>query len=448
MATTINRLSVAQIARLDKPGRYHDGGGLYLQVTKNRDKINKSWVFRFRGGAVIAAGPNTGKRRLREMGLGNYPLFSLSEARERRKQQAQAWADGKDPIEERRRLRLAEEARQAQARAEALKLITFEQATSAYIADNRAGWGAVNAQQFENTLRDHASSIAKLPVSAIETAHVAAALRPIWTSKHVTAKRVLNRIAAVWNWAKSNKLVSGDNPAAWGGNLDAILPASKKLAVEVVHHEALPFAEVPALMATLRASDERMARIVEALNLTATRVSELLGARWEEIDLEAGRWRAAAQRSKTKQRFDTPLSARLVEILRQIGPKSTGLVFPAAPHRQKPLRIGTLREFLRRTAGRSDISLHGFRASFRNWVAVVHPTRFSADAAEAALGHVRGSKTRRAYERDDLFALRQPMMEAWSDYCAGRAAGRLKAEGRPPTAPGVKVTTLRRGQAA
>jgi integrase len=443
VATTFNRLTVAQIARLDKPGRYPDGGGLYLSVTRNGDRINKSWVFRFRGGAVIEAGPNAGKRRLREMGLGSLNDFGLAEARERAKEKRQARADGRDPIEERRAARLAEEARQAQARAEALKLVTFEQATKAYIADNRAAWGAVHAQQFANTLSTFAfPTIGKLPVSAIETAHVAKLLRPIWTSKHVTAKRTLNRIAAVWNWAKSNKLVSGENPADWVGGLAAILPATKKLAdVEVVHHEALPFVEVPALMATLRASDDRMARIVEALNLTATRVSELLNMRWEELDLDAGRWRASP-RSKTKLRFDTPLAPRLVEILRELGPKSSGLVFPAAPNRQKPLRIGTLREFLRRTASRSDISLHGFRASFRNWVAVVHPTRFSADAAEAALGHVRGSKTRRAYERDDLYALRKPMMEAWSAYCAG------KAEGRLPAAPSAKVAHLRRRKAA
>jgi integrase len=420
MTTSINRLTVAQIARLDKVGRHADGGGLYLAITRNGDKTNKSWIFRFRGGPHFEDGPNKGKRRLQEMGLGSLDTFSLAEARERARQMRQLRADGRNPIEERRAQRRAEEAREAEIRAEAAKVVTFARATRDYIADNRAGWGAVHAQQFENTLRTFAfPTIGELPVSTIETAHVAKLLRPIWVEKHTTAKRVRSRIESVWSWAKAHGYCSGDNPAAWAGALAAILPATKKLAdVEVEHHAALPFAELPPLMGRLRASDDRMARVVEVLVLSVARTSELLGMRWEDVDLEGGRWRAGVQKSKTKIRHDTPLSPRLAEILRGVGPKPSGLVFQAAPDRQKPIRIGTLREFLRRIAGRADISLHGFRSSFRTWVAVVHPTRFSADAAEAALGHVRGSVTRRAYDRSDLYDLRVPIMRAWSDYCA------------------------------
>jgi integrase len=423
MATSINRLTVAQIARLDKVGRHADGGGLYLAITKNGDKINRSWIFRFRGGARFEDGPNKGRRRLQEMGLGSLDTFSLAEARERAKKMRQLRADGRNPIEERRAQRRAEEAKEAQASAEAAKVVTFAQATRDYIADNRAGWGAVHAQQFENTLQTFAfPTIGKLAISEVGTPDIAALLRPIWVEKHTTAKRVRSRIESVWSWAKAHGYCSGDNPAAWAGALAAILPATKKLAdVEVEHHEALPFAEVPTLMGRLRASEDRMARVAEALVLTVARTSELLGMRWEDIDLEGGRWRAGVQRSKTKIRHDTPLSPRLVEILREFGSRSSGLVFPAAPDRQKTIRIGTLREFLRRIAGRSDISLHGFRSSFADWRAVVHPTRFSADAAEAALGHVRGSVTRRSYERDDLFEPRVPLMTAWSEFCAGEA---------------------------
>jgi integrase len=142
-------------------------------------------------------------------------------------------------------------------------------------------------QQFENTLSTFAfPTIGKPPVSVIETGHVVKLLRPIWVEKHVTAARVRGRVEAILDWARAHGYRTGENPAAWKGNLDAILPSTKKIATAgVEHHQVMPFAEVPALMERLRASDNRMATVVELLVLTATRVSEALGMHWEEVNL-------------------------------------------------------------------------------------------------------------------------------------------------------------------
>jgi integrase len=436
MATTVNRLSVAQIERLSKPGRHPDGNGLFLDISKNGDT---SWLFRYRGGEPFEEGKSKGKRRHRYMGLGNYPLFSLAQARERAKQARQLWADGIDPIDKRKAEKLAEAERQAQVRAEAAKLTTFKQAAEGYIEDNRASWrNAVHAQQWENTLAaDVYPVLGKLPVSAVETAHVVKVLRPIWNTKHVTATRVRGRIEAVLDWAKANGFRDGENAARWRGNLDAVLPATKKLPeVEVEHHEAMAFAEVPAFMAKLAATEGRTPAILRLAVLTCVRISELLGMRGEELDLASATWTIPKARTKNGEGLRVALSPPAVELLKSLRPQKHGLVFPGERLKTKPVKSEVVRLLLRSLVGEGP-TLHGFRSSFSDWRAVVHPTRFSADLVEASLGHTRGSKVRRAYERDDLLEPRRPLMKAWADFCTGKAA-----------VPSAKVRQLRPRRAA
>lgn len=217
---SINRLSAMQVARLKVPGYYADGGNLVLQVAPSG---SKSWIFRY-----------TLDGKTREMGLGSVATFTLAEARERAAEQRKLLSDGKDPIAVRNELEVARRLAEA-------NVITFDQAAAQYIEAHEPGWkNPKHIEQWRTTLKVYASPvIGELPVSLIDTAMVLRILKPIWNTKTETATRVRGRIEKVLDWSKAQGYRSGENPAAWRGHLDKLLPAPKKVA-EVEHHAALP----------------------------------------------------------------------------------------------------------------------------------------------------------------------------------------------------------------
>jgi integrase len=387
-------LSAASVAKLTKAGRYAVGDGVYLQVSESNTKISRAWLLRFQLNG-----------RARHMGLGPYELVTLAEARAKARDARRLLLDKIDPIEARRaqhRERLLETARGK----------PFRECAEAYIASHEAGWRDQRShRQWVRSLTSYVyPRLGDLPVAAIDTALVLAALEPIWRTKPETASRVRGRIESILDWARVRGYRSGENPARWRGHLDHLLPARNRVR-RVKHFAALPYAELPALMARLRDQRGAPAAGLEFLILAAARTNEVLGARWGEIDGNV--WTVPAERMKSGKPHRVPLSDRAVEILASL-PREGEFIFVGAgtsatsnPHQ--------LRRALNRM-GYDNITVHGFRSCFRDWAAetTAHPNH----VVEMALAHVIGNGVESAYRRGDLFEKRRQLMQDWSEYCA------------------------------
>jgi integrase len=391
MPKKANGLTARGVETIAKPGMHADGGGLYLNV---KETGAKSWVFRF----SVA-----GKRR--EMGLGGYPAVSLATARKLAADHRPTVSNGADPIE----------ARDA-ARTEEKRIPNFGEVADAFVQTKGAGWrNAKHRAQWSMTLTEYARALRSKPVDSIEVADVLAVLKPIWQTKAETASRLRGRIEAVLDAAKAQGFRTGENPAAWRGNLKHLLPARQKL--QRGHHAAMRITDVPAFVADLRARGGVTASAIEFTILTAARSGEVLGMRWSELDLQAKVWTVPPTRMKAGREHRVPLSARALAILEAMEvfrtpDDSDPYVFPGA-RAGRPLSDMTLSMTLRRM--KLAVTIHGFRSSFRDWCGEV--SNFPRDIAEAALAHVVGDETERAYRRGDALEKRRAMMEAWAQWC-------------------------------
>jgi integrase len=404
-------LSATFVERVTKVGRYSDGANLFLRVRHGKRGIAKNWLIRWkpRGQGALWS---------REMFLGGYPTFSLAEARERARKLAQVIHDGGDPAADQRARVAAQAIERAKAEAEAAKEITFEQAARRFLADNE------HDAEWLRSLKIHVfPAIGPMLVSTIELAHIADLLRPIWKTRHVTAKRVRGRIQAVLDWCRVQGMCEGHNVARWKGNLDKIFASSKskagKALAKVEHHAALPYAEAPSVMAKLRTVDGIAARALEALALTGVRCGELTGMDWSEVDLGAKLWTIPDTRTKTGIEHVVPLSSRVVEILMERGPQAEGLVFPGE-RAGGPMRAQVLARVLKPLAGDDAVTVHGWRTTFRTFAA--ERTAFAHEVCEAALGHLIGNKASRAYARTNYVEQRVMLMEQWGAYCMSSPA--------------------------
>jgi integrase len=417
MARTTGRLTALQVERAKEPGMVADGGGLYLQVTKG----GRSWVYRF----ML-------NKRAREMGLGPVALYSLAEARAAAQEARKLRHQGIDPIEARRATR-------AQTRLDAAKAMTFQQCADAYIAKHRAGWrNGKHAAQWEATLATYAGPvIGGLPVQAIDTALVMKVIDPLWVVKPETASRLRGRIERVLDWARVRGYRSGDNPARWRGHLDHLLPPRGKVR-RVEHHAALPYAELSGFLVALREQEGIAARALEFTIVTAARTGETIGATRDEVNWTDKIWIIRAERMKARKEHRVPLCDRALAILREMKPPDNAatagaqFVFPGSKAGQPLSNMAFL--MLLRRMGRGDLTVHGFRSSFRDWAA--ERTNFPSEVAEMALAHVVGSKVEAAYRRGDMFDKRRRLMDAWGEYCT-----------KAPVEGG-KVLALRQNQGA
>lgn len=398
----LNRLSAIKVEREKKPGYYLDGAGLYLQVSRS---CTKSWVYRF-----------TINGRCRDMGLGSKNTVSLRDAREHASTCRKQVLNHIDPIEARNRRR--SEARLAYARS-----MTFAECAAAYVDAHRSGWNnAKHVAQWENTLATYAGPVfGSLPVQSVDTALVAKVLDPIWSTKPETASRLRGRVEAVIDWAAVRGLRSGENPARWRGHLDKLLP-KRSQAHAVKHHAALNYKEIGAFIAGLRKQPGIAAKALEFLILTAARTGEVIGATWAEIDIGEKLWVIPAGRMKAAVEHRVPLSARAMDLINEMQIGQGDFIFPGRKEAQ-PLSNMALLTLLERM-GRKDITAHGFRSSFRDWVA--EETRYPREVAEAALAHRLADKTEAAYRRGDLFEKRRRLMNDWARYCdTVKAAGKV-----------------------
>lgn len=241
-----------------------------------------------------------------------------------------------------------------------------------------------------------------------------AALTPIWAKTPDAAKNTRAYIEAVLDVSRVRGHRSGDNPARWRGHLDHLLPKQQKLTRG--HHAAMPFDQVPAFVACLRSRDAVAARALEFLILTASRSGEVLGAQWTEMDFATGIWTLPANRTKSGREHRVPLSPEALDLVlegrRSVGPNGEH-VFPGQKA-GRPLSNMAMEMLLRRL-GKENVTVHGFRSSFRDWAGEV--TEYSRELAELALAHQIGDETERAYRRQDALERRRPMMVDWAAFC-------------------------------
>jgi len=353
----------------------------------------RSWVLRYQ---------QQGRRR--DLGLGAWPEVTLARAREKALEARRLLAEGRDPVAERMK-----DTR-----------LSFEAAAGALIESKRSGWrNPKHAAQWSGTLERYVfPRLARRDVKSIETADVIAVLQPIWTEKPETASRVRQRIEAVLDYAAAVGARQGENPARWRGHLDHLLPRPSKVRA-VRNHAALDWRDLPDFMAALAQRDGTAARALAFTILTAARSGEVRGARWREIDLEAKVWTIPAERMKARKEQRVPLSPAA---LASLGPpdEAEALLFPSDLKPAKPLSDMSLTAVLRRME-RIDITVHGFRSTFRDWAG--ETTAFPREVIEAALAHRLKDKAEAAYARGDLFTKRRALMAAWAAAAEGASSG-------------------------
>jgi integrase len=396
VARKAKELSALEVGRLKSSGHHAVGGvaGLYLYVN---EAGARSWVLRVM----------VGEKR-RHMGLGGFPDVPLAQAREKARKAREEIVQGIDPIGQRR-------SALSQLRVQQASEKTFEQAAEAYLEAHGDSWkNPKHRAQWASTLQTYAFPVmGKLLVKDVGQEQILKVLEPIWKTKTETASRLRGRIESVLDWATVRKYRTGENPARWKGHLEQLLPKPKSVQ-KVVHHAALPIAEMPAFMAKLRSADYVSARALEFAILTAARSGEVRGARWSEIDFEKAVWTIPAERMKAGREHRVPLTEPAIRILRtQPHRTESDLVFSAL--RGKQLSDMALSEVMRRM--QINAVPHGFRSTFRDWVS--ESTNYPRDLAEQALAHALESKVEAAYRRGDALEKRRPLMSDWAKFCNG-----------------------------
>ncbi len=407
MVTKVKILTAIGVQRLGD-GIHHDGQGLYL-VVRGRSRL---WMFRY----TVA-----GKRNW--ISLGSTVTMTLLQARFAAQKARECVASGNDPIAvreaqllEKQSMEKAQLAEVAAEEFERSRQRTFFQCASAYIGSHEAGWrNKKHAQQWRNTLDTYCSSVfGDMIVQEVNTELVMKVLEPIWTKKPETAARVRSRIELILDWARARGLRSGENPARWRGHLDALLPARARIA-KVKHRPALAWQEVGAFMLELKGYQGVAARALEFLILTASRVSEVVNANWEEFDVEARVWTIPEDRMKAGRTHRVPLSDAALDVLSKMEDLRKGdMVFPGWG-RHKALTIAAPLALLQRGLNRPNLTVHGFRSTFRDWCA--EATDYPRELAEAALAHAIANKTEAAYLRSDRLDKRRQLMQEWADFC-------------------------------
>lgn len=382
----MGKLTATAVAAAKVTGRYGDGDGLFLLVSGTG---SKSWVVRVQ---------KNGKRR--DIGLGSAKKVPLAKARADAAVARSQVEAGVDPVAERRK---------------AAGIPTFRQAAAIVHAESKRGWrNGKHQDQWLSTLEAYAfPTIGDMPISAIQSPEIRDLLASIWLEKPETARRVRQRVATVLDWGFAKGYRDAEAP------MRTISKGLPKQRAKPAHHAALPFADLPAFMVTLRNGGETAGRLaLEAAILTAARGGEVRGVTWDELDLDAELWTIPAKRMKSgKADHVVPLSPAALAVFRRaraLARADAKLVFEGAK-RGKPLSDMTLLKILRDM--NAGCTVHGFRSCFKDWASEV--TQFPNELSEAALHHAIRDKTEAAYRRGNLLEKRRAMMAAWADYCGG-----------------------------
>jgi integrase len=384
-----HKLTDTGIKRLEKPGIYSDGDGLFLRTRKGG---SRQWFFIYK---------RQGKRT--EIGLGGYGQgtapVSLTLARQKAEAIRQRLARGVDPREDRRPARV----------------ITFKHCMDELLRSKEGAWkNTKHRAQWEMTLKDYGEPLHALPVAEIAVGDVKACLEPHWQERPVTADRLRSRIGAVLDYAIAHGWRTAGNSARWKGLLDKIMPPRQRLGRG--HHAALAYADAPMLAKGLRQSSGTAARAVEFLLLTAARCGEVRGATFDEIDTKAKTWTVPAERMKAGKVHVVPLPERALAIVEAMRQRSTSsLLFPGTVE-DRAVSDTSMTKALRLASPDKTATLHGLRSTFRDWCG--DKTEFPRDVAEAALAHSLSDKTEAAYRRSSALEKRRELMLAWEAYLA------------------------------
>lgn len=382
------------LKNLSKPGRYTDPltRGLHLWVKAAQKKY---WIYRY-----------TLSGRRHNISLGPFPTLPIREARLKAQKAALGLSEGRNPKQT--------AAAPPETEPNKSSTPTFAEFSDQWIQTNASAWSNdKHADQWRYTLRNFAYPvIGHMKLNEIDEHHVLEILQPIWLSKTETASRLRGRLERIFTAARVKKLRDGTNPAAWRGYLDAVLPSPKAVKRQQGerHHKALPYRGIPHFMAQLREQEGLAALALEFLILNANRTSEVLQAKWGEIDDDL--WVIPAKRMKAKKEHRIPLCKRSIEIL-QIAQDHTHTNQYIFSTHDRPLSNMAMSAVLRRMG--VDATVHGFRSSFRDWVA--EETDHSHEVAEMALAHTIGNRVEAAYRRGDLLERRRRLMEHWQQYC-------------------------------
>ncbi len=378
MGRDTNKLTVKGVASLSAKGYHSDGRNLYLRIS---GVGTKSWIFRY---ALHG--------KTHDLGLGSASDVSLAQARAKAKQYREKLADGLSPSPSSPRHGSG---------------LAWGDVASSYITSQAAGWKTEEQeQQWTTSLLSYGPDW-DMPLAAVTDAVVLAKLEKIWTTKTETATRVRGRIERVWDSAKADGLVSGDNPARWKGWLKMKLPPPSKVA-KTNHFKALPYKDLPAFMVKLSKRKGVRAEALRFTILTACRTSEVTGSSWGEFDDKASEaWTIPKERMKAGREHVVPLSKQALTILGRVSKDSPPFL----------LSENAMLYLLQKKDNGMGLpfTVHGFRSSFRDWAA--DTTSFPSEVVEMALAHAIKDKTEAAYRRGKLLAKRKELMQAWADYC-------------------------------
>jgi integrase len=433
MPKIARELTALEVKRLSRPGWHAVGGvaGLLLQVkppAREGAPISRSWILR-----VQVAGQR------QPVGLGAFPQVSLAEAREQARKLALEAKGGVNLLARKRAQRSA-------LIAAASKNKTFTECAEAYMEAHASDYtNEKHRKQWPATLEAYAYPvIGKMLVADItmrhvldvllqETTHRDGSAGKLWYIKAATAKRLLDRIRTVLDYATVNEFRSGTNPATWKGYLDTQLPSPKGLK-PVKHQPAVPYALMGDFMGMLRRNDSISAKALEFLILTGVRSGSVRIAEWSEIDFQRKLWIIPAAHTKTKEEHRVPLQPQAIKLLKSL-PSVTGTdkVFPSLTG--KALSDMALSQLMRGMRERGELSVeavpHGFRSTFRDWAAEM--TNYPDEIRKAASGHTVGDTVKESYQRSDLLEKRRQLMNDWASFLD-----------QPSVARTANVTRLRR----
>jgi integrase len=409
-------LTTVALNRINKPGWYAVGGvaGLLLQVRKPAREgapLARSWILRVRVG-------NTRD----PIGLGSYPQISLAEAREQANKLVTEARQGVN-------LKAKKEAARSAILAAAARNKTFQECAEAYIETHAADYtNDKHRKQWASTIKTYAYPlIGNRLVADLTRRDVLDVMNQpsvagepnsetLWKAKTVTAKRLLDRIKTVIDYAIVNEYRTGLNPAVWQGYLDTLLPAPNKVA-KVKHHPALPYSMIGEFMAKLRTNDSISAKALQFLILTAVRSGSVRAAEWSEIDYANKLWTIPAANTKTKQEHRVPLTEQAINLLQSLPVMANNpKIFPSP--RGSALSDMALSQITRGMKERGELSVdvvpHGFRSTFRDWAAEC--TTYPDEIRKAASGHTVGDAVQQAYQRTDLLDKRRNLMRDWANF--------------------------------
>lgn len=433
MPKIAKELSAVEVKRLNRPGWHAVGGvaGLLLQIrepSREGSPLARSWILRLRVAGVREP-----------IGLGSYPQVSLAEAREQAKKLSLEAKGGVNLLARKRAQRSA-------LIAAASRNKTFRDCAEAYMEAHASDYtNDKHRKQWASTIEAYAYPVfGRMLVADITMRHVLDVLLQdtvhrngssgkLWHIKTETAKRLLDRIRSVLDYATVNEYRSGTNPAIWKGYLDTQLASPRGLK-EVKHHPAMPYEKIGEFMVALRSNDSISARALEFTMLTGMRSGSVRLAEWSEIDFNKKLWIIPPEHFKTRQEFRVPLQAQAIKLLKNL-PRISGSerIFPSASG--KALSDMALSQLMRGMRERGELAVnavpHGFRSTFRDWAA--EQTNYPDEIRKAASGHAVGDAVKEAYQRSDLLEKRRQLMIAWADFID-----------RPSPSRNPKVTPIRR----